>query len=100
MARPTSIDVQAFRSEINRMLDLFEKKGVSSVRLNDDFYWAVNWGDDLLREPPELAVGSLVDDLDFLHLDAPQEPPVAIMLSHAAPLLHYLGQKASGYGVF
>jgi hypothetical protein len=98
-SRPTHIDIATLRAHVNSMLDLFERQGVASVPLDADFYWSIPWGSEYaLSAAPEPDVGSLADDIEFLGKDS--DTPVAIMLCHAAPLLHYLGQRAGEHGVF
>jgi len=97
--RSTSIQIPTLRAHVNAMLDLFEQKGLSSFPLDRDFYWSIPWGSEyVLSEVPTPDVGSLADDAEFLGEEG--RAPVAMMLCHAAPLLHYLGQRASDHGVF
>jgi hypothetical protein len=99
MARPTEIDVATLRAQVNALLDLFEKKGVRSVSLDADLYWSINWGEEYdFSSDPKPVVGSLADDIEFLA--GAENQPVALMLCHASPLLHFLGRRADDYGVY
>ena len=100
MTSPVRVDIASLRAQLNQLLNLFEEQGVRSVALDADFYWSVPLGSEYIAKDanaPELHVGSLVDDLEVLI--GVGEEPVALMLCYAAPLLHYLGQRASDYGV-
>ena len=102
MAAPPRIDIATLRSQVNALLDLYEEQGVRSVPIAEDFYWSVPWGSEYVGNgkgsEPELVIGSLADDLEFL--DGTQDQPVAMMLCHVAPVIHYLGQKAGDHKVF
>lgn len=102
MAPPPRIDIATLRSQVNALLDLFEQQGVRSVAIANDFYWSVPWGSETVEgeggDEPELVIGSLADDVEFL--DGMQDEPAALMLCHVAPVLHYLGQRAADLKVF
>ena len=102
MAPPPRIDIATLRAQMNQLLDLFEQQGVRSVAIANDFYWSVPWGSETVEgergDEPELVIGSLADDLEILA--EVEDEPAAVMLSHLAPIIHYLGQRAGDLKVF
>ena len=102
MASPNTISIDVLRKTINGIFDFIEKeqRGVTEIELKKNYYWSIT--DDVLYsmdEPPkQLAVGSLVDDYEFVlssFKNADQQLP--IMFMHIAPLLQALWQAVPNY---
>jgi hypothetical protein len=67
-----------------------------TIRDDQDFYWDVPSNDlySVKETQPQLEVGRLVDDLEFLQaILKDKDQAVALMLIHAAPLLRHIGQE-------
>jgi hypothetical protein len=95
------IDIDALRKTVNGILDFIENDlGITKVELKQNYYWSIT--DDVLysmnQPPKELAVGSLVDDYDFV-LSALKSPDqqLPIMFMHIAPLLQALWKAVPNY---
>lgn len=77
---------------------LINDLGVEKVTIKEetDFYWNVP-SDRLYKvrdERPELDIGRLSDDWDFLKaILRDEEQAVALMLIHLAPILRYIGEE-------
>jgi hypothetical protein len=69
---------------------------IDEVELTADYYWDIPssslYAVDVDMEAP--TVGSLIDDLEFLHpLLSDKNQAVSLMLLHVAPLLRYIATK-------
>lgn len=101
MANPNGISVDVLRKTINGIFDFIEKDlGITEVELKQNHYWSVT--DDVLysmdQPPKELAVGSLMDDWDFvLSASKSADQRLPIMFIHIAPLLQALSQGVPNY---
>jgi len=76
-----------------------DELGIDEVELREDLYWEVPAvaAFDLSKEPNELEVGNLFDDLDFLSPIAfAPENANALTLLHVYPLLKYLANRVPG----
>ena len=102
MAGSNTISIDVLRKTINGIFDFVEKEHrvVAEIELKKNYYWSIT--DDVLYsmdEPPkQLAVGSLVDDYEFVlsaFKNADQQLP--IMFMHIAPLLQALWQAVPNY---
>ena len=101
MASDSTISIDVLRKTINGIFDFIEKeqRGKTEVELKQNHYWSIT--DDVLYsmdEPKQLAVGSLVDDYEFVlsaFKSADQQLP--IMFMHIAPLLQALWQAVPNY---
>ena len=101
MASPNTVSIEVLRKTINGIFDFIEKDlGIADVELKQNYYWSIT--DDVLYsmgEPPkQLAVGSLVDDYEFvLSASKSKEQQLPIDFMHIAPLLHALWQSVPNY---
>ena len=61
------IDIDTIEILMNRFIKKIRESKVQDFYFNDDYYWCVS-EDDLtnMDEVPQLMVGSLKDDVDFL----------------------------------
>jgi hypothetical protein len=95
-----TINIDVLRKTINGILDFIEKDlGITEVELKKNHYWSIT--DDVLYsmdEPPkQLAVGSLVDDWDFVLSASKSDQQLPIMFIHIAPLIQALSQGVPNY---
>jgi hypothetical protein len=97
----SNVSIEVLRDVTNRIFDFIERDlKTKSVQLPHDFYWSIS--DDALyamdKQPPQLDVGSLVDDLSFVAA-ASKDPSQAIplVLMHVAPLLKALSGAVPSY---
>lgn len=90
------IDLVQLREIVNRLLDhAIETRGVKRCELKDNYYWSVPESSlyDVDNKPPQLEVGSLIDDWKFvLSVLDKDKSPVAYQLTEVAPLLQYVGK--------
>lgn len=93
------LEVREIKQVIDAVFDhILDDLKIETLTINGevDFYWEVPNDTlfDAKNDPPELSIGRLSDDWDFLRriLDNPTEAS-SLMLTHAAPLLRYLGEK-------
>ena len=102
MTNAITISIDVLRKTINGIFDFIEKerRGRADIELKQNHYWSIT--DDVLYsmdEPPkQLAVGSLVDDYEFVlssFKNVDQQLP--IMFMHIAPLLQALWQAVPNY---
>jgi hypothetical protein len=102
MASPNTISIDVLRKTINGIFDFIEneQRGGAEIELKQNYYWSIT--DDVLYSmdgpPKQLAVGSLVDDYEFVlssFKNADQQLP--IMFMHIAPLLQALWQAVPNY---
>jgi hypothetical protein len=65
-----------------------------AIKGDQDFYWDVPTGElyAVKKAQPQLDVGRLSDDWDFLKAIL-NDGRVSLMLIHVAPLLRYIGQE-------
>jgi hypothetical protein len=101
MASPNGISIDVLRKTINGILDFIERDlGITDVDLKQNYYWSVT-NDTLYsmdHPPKELAVGSLMDDWDFvLSASKGADQQLPIMFIHIAPLLQALSQGVPNY---
>ncbi len=101
MASHSTISIDVLRQTINEIFDFIEKQQRGEVELKHNYYWSITDDDALyaMGEPPkQLAVGSLVDDYEFVlssFKNADQQLP--IMFMHIAPLLQALWRAVPNY---
>jgi len=90
MARATSIDVGALRRQIDGIFEVLERHGVTSLELDEDFYWQVQLerSFDTTAKPldEDIVVGSLLDELELLEHDQ----PLVVDFRLVGPILGYL----------
>ncbi|MFC5740237.1 hypothetical protein [Dyella tabacisoli] len=90
------IDIRKLKEVINILLDHVIDMGVDSLPLEQSFYWKIH--DDekyAMSGTPDLVVGDLFDDLDFVEgvlLD--KDNVVSYTLTEVAPILTYVGEVA------
>lgn len=95
----TEIRLETLKSAVNAILDhLIEDLGLETVSIDpkEDFYWHCTFPDvhNSAKKPPELDVGRLSDDMDFVKLiKREQHGSVSYNLVHVAPLLRYIAEK-------
>ena len=96
------LQIEQLRAVIQRIFDLVQKDfGIKEVILDNNYYWSISEKDLYLldKNPAQLDVGSLLDDLEFVrsaYEDADQALP--LLLLHIAPLLTALATKLPNFG--
>jgi hypothetical protein len=97
----SNVSIEVLREVTNRIFDFIERDlKTKSVQLPHNYYWSVS--DEVLyamdSQPPQLDVGSLVDDFSFVAA-ASKDPSQAIplVLMHIAPLLRALSRAVPSY---
>lgn len=97
MAR--EIDIKALRDGVDAILNhIVNDLGIDKIAIEErkDFYWEVPGASlyEVNAPPPQLDVGRLADDWDFLKkMIDDKSPYVSLMLIHAAPLLLHLAER-------
>ena len=90
------LDLVQVKQIFNRLFDhMIETRGVRYCELNEDYYWHVSSPERYnVAETPELDIGSLYDDWDFVSgiLDS-DDSPVAYQLTELAPIIRYIGEE-------
>jgi hypothetical protein len=95
----TEIDLRDLKRAVNALLDhVIEDLNIGKVALNstEDFFWDCPPGEmyDMSHKPREWWTGRLTDDLEFIQKMLLSDGGyLPLMLTHAAPLLRYVGQK-------
>lgn len=91
------LDLRDLRSSINAIFDHIENDlNIRKIELEENFYWEIDAVPmfDMGSKPSLDSVGSLLDDWEFLlSVATERDQAVALMLTHAAPLLRYIGEK-------
>lgn len=93
-----AISISELKAVVNLILDhIVHDLKIERLQLDEDFYWDITDKKglyDVAKESPNLDIGSLADDWDFLvKMDKDREQAVSLMLIHVAPLLRYVGEK-------
>jgi hypothetical protein len=93
------LDIRELKRAVDAIFDhILNDVKVEALTIKDDrdFYWAIP-SDKLFAvkdAPPELDVGRLADDWEFLKsVCDDKEQAVALMLIHVAPLLRQIGEE-------
>jgi len=92
------IDLRAVKQAVNAVLDhLIEDLRLESVPIKDgeDLYWDCSALEayDVSKQPAELTVGKLSDDIHFIRsVHRGESADVAYNLVHIAPLLRYIAE--------
>lgn len=100
MEKNSTIDIAQLRVVVDAALRHIEESlGRGRVPLEEDLYWEVpcpaNF--DLSRQPAELDVGNLRDDLELLNsIFSTPDNATSLTLVHVYPLLKYLAHKVEG----
>lgn len=99
MVRHPVVNIGELRRVINDLLEHVESINGPELRLDRDYYWSLSSEAmfDLTKQVSRVEeVGSLGDSWEFLlnmrESDIKQDGP-SLMLTHAAPLLRYIGEK-------
>ncbi|TQL01099.1 hypothetical protein [Cellulomonas sp. SLBN-39] len=89
------IDLQTLRTAIAVALDACEKQLGPRVRVNTDYYWhlPVDAAFDMTKEPSELTVGQLSDDLDDISVASGRPGTAGHDLAHAIGILRALESR-------
>ena len=93
------IDLRDLKTAVNAILDhVIEDLNIGklAIKNSEDFFWDCPPREmyDMSKKPTEWWTGRLTDDLEFIQkMLASQDGYIAFMLTHAAPLLRYVGQK-------
>ena len=93
-----TIDLVKLKESLNVLLDHVIDSGISSIALEQQYYWQVDAKDrfDLKKKPADLVVGDLFDELDFVErVLLKKQSTVAYTLTELAPILEYVGEIAS-----
>jgi hypothetical protein len=96
-ASVSTVPVGELKAVVNLILDhIVHDLKVESIPIEENLYWDmdIKYLYDVQNKAPELDIGSLVDDWDFLtKLGTDRRDAVSLMLIHVAPLLRYIGEK-------
>jgi hypothetical protein len=90
------VSISDLRKVTNFLFDHIEKDlHISTVPIEEDYYWDIPTAElyNVLRDPPQLGIGQLYDDGDFLAKLKAKEDAPSLMMIHLAPLLRYVGEK-------
>jgi hypothetical protein len=92
------IDLKSLQKATDMILDhVIKDLGIEKLQIEDngDFYWDVPTDrlHAVKQAQPQLDVGRLSDDWDFVSKMLHDKAPVALVLIHIAPLLRHLGEK-------
>jgi hypothetical protein len=93
------LDIRGLKKVIDAIFDHIindVKVEKLTVKGDRDFYWEVPSDKlyDVKEAPPQLDVGKLTDDWEFLQsISKDKDQAVALMLIHVAPLLRHIGQE-------
>jgi hypothetical protein len=102
MVKHPIVKISELRRIVNELLEHVEKVHGPDFRLEDDYYWDLNSDViyDIKNEIEKVdEVGSLKDSWEFLFNmrdENIKEQGPSLMLTHAAPLLRYIGKKVAG----
>lgn len=91
------ISLEDLKTIINIILEQAQDDlGSNMLKLDHDFYYQIGLNEtyNFSDEEPEVLIGQLYDDLEFLKkiLDD-RERGVTLMLDHLAPILRYISFK-------
>ena len=92
------LDIRQLKMAVDAILDhIISDLKIERLLIEDgsDYYWEVPWDKlySVKESSPELDVGRLADDLEFLRsVPGNKDQAVALMLVHVAPLLRHIGQ--------
>lgn len=95
----SEVDIRALKKVTDAILDrIVNDLKIEKVEIEDksDYYWNVPSDRlfDIKPPQPELDVGRLADDWEFLQsILSDKDHAVALMLIHVAPLLRRIGEK-------
>jgi hypothetical protein len=93
-----NIKLEQLLNAVQRSLEyLIEERGVESICLNEDFYWAINEKCiyDISKVPSrtDMQIGSLCDEWGFIETFlSSNEIPAKYQLTEIAAILRYVGQ--------
>lgn len=93
-----NIDIRKLKESVNILLDQVIASGIEQVPLANQFYWDIVGEDkyNMTKEPVQLAVGDLFDDLEFTEQVSQNIGQQAIYtLTEIAPILAYVGESLS-----
>lgn len=100
--KKVQIDIAALQKQVNAIFDhILQIQEVEKVNLEEDYYWHMDNDNlyDVTKDPSNMGIGSLVDDLEFLSGDISDISNTSpLMLMHVAPLLEYLATEAGWHG--
>ena len=94
-----NIKLEALQALFNSIVDhLKDDLGIEDIAIHaeHDFYWEIEAPNryEISSTPPEVTVGRLSDDLDFLkHMLADDSTPPSIMLDHFGSIAKYIAFK-------
>ena len=88
------IALEELREIANLLFDELHKSGFSQIHLNHDFYWSFV-GDPRynLEDSPELTLGQLYDDIEFLRQAKAERDFMHTHLWNLAGLFNYIADK-------
>jgi len=101
MVKYPTVNISELRRIVDGLLEYVEKVHGPEFRFEDDYYWDLNSGVmyDTEKEITKVdEVGSLGDSWEFLFNmrdENMKEQGPALMLTHVAPLLRYIGEKVA-----
>lgn len=94
----TKITTADIRKRLLAILDRMEASSVVEIDVSSNFFWKVP--DDIMyrmdAEPRDLVVGSIIDEYAFTdNISRDPSSAMIVQLSQLAPLLYYIGLRAS-----
>jgi len=101
MLKYPTVNISELRRIVNGLLEHVEKVHGREFSLEDDYYWDLSSKAmyDIQKEIMKVdEVGSLGDSWEFLFNmrdENIKEQGPALMLTHVAPLLRYIGEKVA-----
>jgi len=98
---PPAVDLRQLQKVFDLIIERMVDQGIREVTLNRNYYWNVDSQSlfDTKADRPVTDIGSLHDDWEFLcELLDDKEQAVALMLTHLAPVVRYVGEKVSLHG--
>ena len=90
-----NVDLEEIRSALETVFDHLKKNGVTTIEIEEDYYWNVPQEDvyNPLVDPTDLDLGQLTDDWSRLQsIRTGEDPVVGYALVWASSLLRRIGE--------
>ena len=92
------ISLVSLRNAVEKTLDYLEESGLTHIDVDEDYYWNIAKEEiyDLYKEPTDLNVGQLSDDIEAVEKIASGEnDPIGHHLVWIAAIMRYIGENSS-----
>ena len=89
------VKLSDLRIIFNKILDHLEKNGVTSIELEEDYYWEIpkNQVYNMHKDPKKLSIGQLYEDMEFLNnILKGRDEPIGYGLVWISSILRYIGE--------